>query len=104
MLPTLHLPKLINKHLPAHHWRQKKLQRVSQNDTPIWSTQKLMRRRGGGLQIEGPFRQEIVSGKKSMDGQTGNHTGKHRSAEAQRTWRNSWALGMTLFAVKFPRT
>ena len=47
-LPTLHPPKLINKHLPAHHWRQKKLQRVSENDTPILSTQKPLRRSGGG--------------------------------------------------------
>ena len=51
--------------------------------------------------MEGPFRQETVSGK-SMDRQR-DPRGEHSSADAQRTSRNSWALGMMLLAVKPPR-
>lgn len=55
------------------------------------------------LQMEGPSRQETVSGN-CTDREQRATQGENSSADVQMTLRSSWALGMMTFLDKSPRT
>lgn len=68
---------------------------MSENDTPILSSQKLLRRRRG----RDPSDRRLSLAKVWIDR---DPRGEHSSADAQRTSRNSWALRMMILQLSPP--